>query len=132
MGRRAQLLTCEKRAQLQPEGYLERKAKIDRDAERIGQTIQDQMNLERTHASMEEAHTSVVLGMAVIGFTTITIDFAPIAFMIILFALPIHNIIKHQQPDEHGTNVYPTAYVGKWFSKSLPFDITRCTLQLIL
>lgn len=114
------------RAEKQLEGYRERVTKIDKDAERIGQTIQDQLNLKRTHASMKEAHTTVVLDMAVIGFTTITIVFALIAFMTSRFALPIHNINKHQKPDEHGTNVYPTAYVEKWFSKFLRFEGVGC------
>ena len=99
--------------------YRRRKDKIDADAERISQSIQDQLDLKRTNASMvdarrsqQDAHTSLLLSTAVIGFTIITIIFAPIAFMTSLFALPIDGIVKHQTGSVNGTSFFSTKYIG--------------------
>ncbi|KAI1766799.1 hypothetical protein GGR53DRAFT_464118 [Hypoxylon sp. FL1150] len=47
--------------------------KIDKDVERIAGVTQEQLNLKRTHASIRDARTGLVLSAAVIGFTVITI-----------------------------------------------------------
>ena len=109
-------------------GYRKRVAKIDRDAERIDNAINSALDLKRTHASiqdarasMQDAQSSLLLGWAVMGFTVITVLFAPIAFMTALFALPIDKLLKNQQ---NGTNaagdsvsVYPSGYVTWTFCK---------------
>jgi Mg2+ and Co2+ transporter CorA len=107
---------CMAKAHSQLERYRERVTKIDKDAERIEKTIQDQLTLKRTHASMKDARASVILGTAVIGFTIITIVFAPIAFIASLFALPISNLVKHQEK-VGDANVYPSSYVAGWFGE---------------
>jgi hypothetical protein len=107
------------KARSQLKRYRERVTKIDKDAERIEKTIQDQLTLKRTHASMQDARASIVLGTAVIGFTIITIIFAPIAFTASLFALPISNLIKHQEK-VGDTSVYPSSYVAGWFGEYHP------------
>ncbi|CAN9322090.1 unnamed protein product [Alternaria alternata] len=69
--------------------YMRRVEKIDGDADRIEKNIQDMLNLKRTHASIRDAHSSLILSTAVIGFTVITIVFTPLAFLTALFALKI-------------------------------------------
>ncbi|KAJ8128771.1 hypothetical protein O1611_g4864 [Lasiodiplodia mahajangana] len=108
--------------------YQERTRKIDRDAEMVERRIQDQLNLKRTYASIRDARTSVTLGIAVIGFTVITIIFAPLAFVTALFALPIDSLLQNQftfkgaqgsseAADElEPTRAYTTRYVGTWFA----------------
>lgn len=114
------------------EAYQERATKIDRDAERVEKRMQDQLNLKRTYASIRDARSSLTLGTAVIGFTVITIIFAPLAFVTALFALPIDSLLKKQVvfdekkdgseasdvaegPDP--TRAYTTRYVGTWFGE---------------
>jgi len=69
--------------------YKQRVRKIDGDAERIERAIQDMLNLKRTHSSINDAHSSLILSTAVIGFTVVTIVFAPLAFLTALFALKV-------------------------------------------
>ena len=100
----------------QLETYRDRIKKIDRDAARIEKIIQDQLNLKRTFATIRDTRTSLLLGTAVIGFTIVTLIFAPIAFMAALFAIPIDKIVKNQVKIGD-TNVFETSYIGKWFGK---------------
>lgn len=108
--------------------YQERVEEIERNAERIRGVIQEQLNLKRTHASIRDARTGLVLSAAVIGFTVITIIFAPLAFMTSLFALPLDSFLGNQyqfpgasgtdsDPDPGPTAVYTTQYIAKWFSE---------------
>ena len=76
--------------------YRERTRKIDGDAQRIDQVIQNKLNLKRTAASIEDAHQSVtearqskLLSIVVLGFAIITIIFTPISFLAALLALDI-------------------------------------------
>jgi hypothetical protein len=103
--------------------YRKRVIKIDNDTGRIEKTIQDQLNLKRTYASMHDAHAGVELGRAskylstaVIGFTIITIIFAPLAFMASVFALPIDTLNAHKTGDSQS---YSTAYLARWFGTCL-------------
>ncbi|KAI2603692.1 hypothetical protein GGR54DRAFT_458835 [Hypoxylon sp. NC1633] len=109
------------------ETYQKRVKKLSEDAKRISGRIQDQLNLKRTHASIREAHYSRVLGTAVIGFTVITIIFAPLSFMTSLFDLPIDVLLENQievdrssranpADDSQPTVAYSAAYVRKWFA----------------
>ncbi|RWA11181.1 hypothetical protein EKO27_g3936 [Xylaria grammica] len=102
--------------------YRERVDKIDANAERIEQRIQDRLNLRRTFTSIKDARASLMISTAVIGFTIITIIFAPLSFMTSLFALPIdilsQNQYKSAVASENGTDsttLYSTRYVGTWF-----------------
>lgn len=83
-------------AQKNLDQYRKRIGKINRDAERIEQVIQNKLNLRRTAASMEqanasisEAHDSKMLSLVVIGFTLVTIFFTPLSFLASLFALEV-------------------------------------------
>ncbi|KAI0098006.1 hypothetical protein GGR51DRAFT_566043 [Nemania sp. FL0031] len=98
--------------------YQTRVRKIDADAERVEKRIQDQLNLKRTHFSIKDARTSLLLGTAVIGFTVITVIFAPLAFMTALFALPIDILVRNQfsEGETEPTATYSTRYVGTWFT----------------
>ena len=76
--------------------YHKRTCKIDEDARRIDQVIQNKLNLKRTAASIEDAHQSVaearqskLLSIIVLGFAIITIIFTPISFLAALLALDI-------------------------------------------
>lgn len=103
-------------------GYRKRVAKIERDAERIDAMITGALDLKRTHASiqdarasLQDARSSLLLGWAVMGFTVITVIFAPIAFMTALFALPIDGLINNQKngTDAAGEplSMYTSGYV---------------------
>ncbi|KAL8916071.1 MAG: hypothetical protein Q9208_008725 [Pyrenodesmia sp. 3 TL-2023] len=77
-------------------GYRKRTQKIDGDAVRMQQKIQDTLNLKRTAASMDQANASIkeareskLLSLVVIGFTIITLIFTPLSFLASLFALNI-------------------------------------------
>ena len=70
--------------------------KIDADAERVEKAVQDKLDLKRTDASIKDAHSSLLLSTAVIGFTIITIIFAPLAFLTALFALNIDGFDRLQ------------------------------------
>ncbi|KAI1353015.1 hypothetical protein F5Y01DRAFT_73454 [Xylaria sp. FL0043] len=117
------------------EKYQKRVRKIDGDAERVEKRMQDQLNLKRTYASIDDARSSIRLGIAglilstaVIGFTVVTIIFAPLAFVTALFALPIDSLIRNQiqfngaggssdaEDGSQTTSVYTTRYVGTWFA----------------
>jgi hypothetical protein len=107
-------------AQVQLGQYEKRLHKIDSDAQRIEKRIQDQLNLKRTHASLQDTRTSLLLGTAVIGFTVITVIFTPLTFMTGLFSMPIDKLTKHKHEsssDTLGDAVYSSSYVGGWFSK---------------
>jgi len=113
------------------ERFLKRVKKIDGDAERVEKRIQDQLNLKRTHASINDTRTSLRLGTAVIGFTVVTVIFAPLAFMTALLALPIDIFVRNQvlfdgtngNSDTAGqadlTPTYTSGYVATWFGKPL-------------
>jgi hypothetical protein len=96
---------------------------MDRDAERIEASIKDQLELKRTHASMNDARSSLVLGVAVAGFTIVTIIFTPLSFMTSLLALPIDKFSAEQysfapnKTDNTTVRAYHSGDVGAWFSK---------------
>lgn len=108
--------------------YQKRAKKIDGDAERLEKRIQDQLNLKRTHVSIDDARTGLLLSTAVIGFTVVTVIFAPLAFMTALFALPIDILVRNQVSSDgtsgnsgtaeaaEPTATYTTRYVATWFA----------------
>ncbi|KAI0186440.1 hypothetical protein EV127DRAFT_514460 [Xylaria flabelliformis] len=104
------------------ETYQKRVNKLNADAARIEKRIQDQLNLKRTYASIKEARSARVLSAAVIGFTVVTIIFAPLSFMTSLFALPLDSLQRNQLSgtnlanNSEDTVVYSTRYVGTWFA----------------
>ena len=108
------------RPQRQFEKYKRRIAQLDEDADRVGQSISTRLELKSKHAGMQKAHATAVMSAAVFGFTIITIVFTPLSFMLSLFALPLELLqgyqINSRWPD---TGAYSTAYVGKWFGKTM-------------
>lgn len=102
------------------QAYLRQVDKIISDATRVGQTVQAQLDLMRTHASMQDTRNGLVLGVAVAGFTVVTIIFTPLAFVASLFALSIDKFVDNQYDLVTGTDstrVYRSAYIGKWFGE---------------
>jgi Mg2+ and Co2+ transporter CorA len=119
-----------KRSKIKLNNYQKQVDKIDGDAERVEKRIQDQLNLKRTHVSINDARTSLILGTAVIGFTVITVIFAPLAFMTALFALPLDILLTNQfqfggtgdnsdgiEGAQRNTAAYSTRYVATWFGE---------------
>ncbi|CAI9630206.1 unnamed protein product [Alternaria burnsii] len=96
--------------------YMRRVKKIDGDANRIEKSIQDMLNLKRTHASIRDAHSSLIVSTAVIGFTVITIVFTPLAFLTALFALKIDGFEKLQISGSDG--VFHSAKIGGIFAST--------------
>ena len=76
------------------EEYQARIKKINHDAERMEKSIQDKLELKRTNASIKDAHNSLLISMAVVGFTVVTVIFAPLAFLTALFALDVEGFDK--------------------------------------
>jgi hypothetical protein len=109
-------------------GYFERTEKIDRDAQRVAQVIQDKLNLKRTAANMEasaaslkaanagieEARQSKLLSFIVLGFTIVTLIFTPISFLAALFALDIDTFsgIKYSPAPTSTSTPTPTPTPG--------------------
>lgn len=99
-------------AQTSIQMYIDRTMKIDMDAARIEQAIQNKLNLRRTAASISEARQAKVLSLSVFGFTIITFIFTPLSFIASLLALDVDwfSNIKHQanatEIDGSGSEVY--------------------------
>ncbi|KAL8857857.1 MAG: hypothetical protein Q9178_005614 [Gyalolechia marmorata] len=74
--------------------YLDRIKKLSIDAERIEKSIQGKVELKRTNAGIKHAHNSLLVGMGVVGFTVITVIFAPLQFLTALFALDVEGFDK--------------------------------------
>ena len=132
--------------------YRERTRKIDEDAQRIDQVIQNKLNLKRTAASIEDAHQSVaearqskLLSIVVLGFAIITIIFTPISFLAALLALDIDTFdgIKYtpvstdtaNSIDSQASAVFSGKKMAGLFGKSLFSNntlITSCVRALTL
>ena len=130
--------------------YRERTRKIDEDARRIDQVIQNKLNLKRTAASIEDAHQSVaearqskLLSIVVLGFAIITIIFTPISFLAALLALDIDTFdgIKYtpvstdtaNSVDSQASAVFSGKKMAGLFGKSLFSNntlITSCVRAL--
>jgi hypothetical protein len=104
--------------------YEGRIKKIDGDTERIEKAVNDMLNLKRTYASIKDTHSSLLLSTAVIGFTVITIVFAPLAFLTGLFALKIDGFEKLHVNGSDPDSAYKSSYMGGIFS--------RCSLVRIV
>jgi signal transduction histidine kinase len=97
--------------------YEGRIKKIDGDTERIEKAVNDILNLKRIYASIKDTYSSLLLSTAVIGFTVITIVFAPLAFLTALFALKIDGFEKLQVNGSDPNSVYKSSYMGGIFSR---------------
>lgn len=105
--------------------YIKLTEKIDRDAERIEKAILDKLNLKRTHASIQDAHNSVILGAAVIGFTVVTIIFAPLSFLVGLFALPVDQFSGLQYKQAGNADTLKGKYLAAIFGIQLSWDVVH-------
>ncbi|KAI0399839.1 hypothetical protein F4802DRAFT_602577 [Xylaria palmicola] len=85
--------------------------KLDQEAERVEKNILVQLDLKQKHASLKETHTATVMSASIVGFTVITIIFAPLSFLTSLFALPIDQFSQNQNDGNYTTN-----YIGKWIA----------------
>ncbi|KAI0113960.1 hypothetical protein GGR51DRAFT_556457 [Nemania sp. FL0031] len=92
--------------------YKRRIEKLEQDAERVERNILTKLDLKQKHATIKEAHSTAVLSATVFGFTIITVIFAPLSFVIALFALPIDMFNEGKNGDKDG--VYSYHYIGKW------------------
>jgi hypothetical protein len=99
--------------------FRDRIKKINNDAERIDKTVHDRLNLKRAFASIQDARTSLLFSLAVIGFTVVTIIFAPLAFMTALFALPIDNFQKHKNGSGNDA-MFSSGFVAWTFGRCNP------------
>ncbi|KAH8646201.1 hypothetical protein BX600DRAFT_157723 [Xylariales sp. PMI_506] len=110
------------RARCELDKYKQRVARMDREVERSGQSISDQLDLVRTYASLRDSSFALILSVAVAGLTIITVIFTPLAFITALFALPIDGLVRNQyqvvDAADHTDNVraYRSGYIGTWFT----------------
>ncbi|KAI0379585.1 hypothetical protein F5Y04DRAFT_126082 [Hypomontagnella monticulosa] len=110
--------------------YQNRIKKIDRNAERMEKSIQDKLKLKRAHTKIKDAHNSLILSMAVVGFTVITVIFAPLSFLTALFALEVQGFdnlkVTESLLDGSPTRVYSSGKLAGIFvgSEILTFAIT--------
>ncbi|KAI0861352.1 hypothetical protein F4860DRAFT_177526 [Xylaria cubensis] len=93
--------------------YRRRITKLEEDAERVERNITTKLDLKQKHAAMREAHSTAIISAAVLGFTIITIIFAPLSFIAALFALPIDEFNKGKMGNDKD-GVYSSAYIGRW------------------
>lgn len=111
------------RPQAQFEQFKRRMAQLDEDAARVEASITVFLDMRAKHASMNEAHSTAVMSVAVSGFTIVTVLFTPLSFMTSLFALPITTFqaqqVKSSWGGEDAPGTYQTRYVGAWFGKHI-------------
>jgi hypothetical protein len=138
--------------------YQRRIKKIDSDAERIEKNVQDLLNLKRTYASVQDSHAGVLLSVAAIGFAIVTVIFAPLAFLVGLFALNLQGFDRlrirqgngQQRPGGNNVNgagsgddlsanigsnngpVFDSGKMAGIFSKSIYFHFTALQVRMTL
>lgn len=96
--------------------YYRRIAQLDEDAQRVERSVTAMLDLKSKHATIREAHTSAIMGAAVVGFTIVTIIFTPLSYMATLFALPI-NTLQDKQDNSKFTDqagAYKSSYFARW------------------
>lgn len=112
--------------------------KIEKDAQRIQNMIQAQLGLKSNYAALKESHNSTILGIAVFGFTIVTIIFTPLSFLAALFALSIDRLENNKSSDTfngtfsgtrsshfdgvYSSGVYSTSYIGKYMGKNFHYS----------
>lgn len=115
------LLSITTRPQAQLPKFLRRIEKIDKDAERVQNSIITQLGLKTDHASLKESRNSTYLSTSVIGFTIVTLVFTPLSFLCSLFALPAVRFQQNQLNNTGSINDesygYSNSYLGRWMGK---------------
>jgi hypothetical protein len=131
--------------------YQKRIKKIDGDAERVEKNVQDLLNLKRIYASVQDSHAGVLLSVAAIGFAIVTVIFAPLAFLVGLFALNLQGFDRlrvRQGNGEQGPGgacgalsgnigsnngpVFDSVKLVGIFSKSIYFHFTALQVRMTL
>lgn len=102
--------------------YQQRVTKIREDAGRVETAVQDQLELRKTYASVKDAHNSLILSAAVIGFTVITIIFAPLAFLTALFAMKMDSFHRLRRNATDPDGEFKSGLIAAIFSE---FSIAR-------
>lgn len=107
--------------QSQFEKFKKEIERLEQNADRVASSVTVNLDLKQKHASFKEAHSTAIMSAAVFGFTLITIIFAPLSFVLALFALPIDRFQDRQEAsrwtDQAG--MYSTNYIGKWIGEYL-------------
>ncbi|KAI1133285.1 hypothetical protein F5Y10DRAFT_228685 [Nemania abortiva] len=109
--------------------YRRRIAKLEEDSERVERNISTKLDLKQKHAAMKEAHSAAILSTAVAGFTVITVIFAPLSFVVALFALPIDKFNDGKDGGQKD-GVYSSNYIGKWSAATELVSITVTLLAM--
>lgn len=109
------------RCQRMLDSYLKRIEKINKDADLVEKSVQDQLELKRSFAAMRDANASLAVAISVIGFTVVTIIFTPLSFITGLYQLPLKSLAEKKVTiitgpgDDDNERVYPGELVAKWF-----------------
>jgi hypothetical protein len=74
------------------------------------------LDFKSKHAGLRESHYSFIISAAVVGFTIVTIIFAPLSFMTALLAVPIDTFQTSQTAStlNNGSPFYLSGFVNKW------------------
>ncbi|KAI0860004.1 hypothetical protein F4860DRAFT_233158 [Xylaria cubensis] len=107
--------------------YRRRIAKLEQDAERVERDVSTQLDLKQKHATMKESHSLAVLSATVFGFTIITVIFAPLSFVVALFALPIDKFNEGKYGNDK-EGAYSSDYIGKW---SVATELVSISITLV-
>ncbi|KAI1113525.1 ankyrin repeat-containing domain protein [Nemania sp. NC0429] len=106
--------------------YRKRFQKLDEDTQRVEKHILVQLDLKQKHAAINRAHTTTVMSAAIVGFTVVTIIFAPLTFITSLFALPIHGFQSQTEGE------YTTDYIGTWMATGEILNLAATTILILL
>ncbi|KAJ8119294.1 hypothetical protein ONZ43_g3724 [Nemania bipapillata] len=109
--------------------YRQQIAKLEEDAERVERDVSIQLDLKQKHATMKEAHSVAILSATVFGFTIITVIFAPLSFIVALFALPI-DLFNEGKDGNTQDGVYSSKYIGKWSAATELVSISVTVLAM--
>ncbi|KAI0186038.1 hypothetical protein EV127DRAFT_514720 [Xylaria flabelliformis] len=113
--------------------YRRRIAKLEQDAERVERDVSTQLDLKQKHATIKESHSLAVLSATVFGFTIITVIFAPLSFVVALFALPIDKFNEGKYGNDK-EGAYSSDYISKWSAATelVSISITLVTMWAAL
>jgi len=85
--------------------YLQKPTKrierLDKDAERVQALIPQILDLKRSYVAMKESLWTAVTGVAILGFTVVTIIFTPLLFVVALLAVPGDTLLMGKHDHKH-------------------------------
>jgi hypothetical protein len=106
--------------------------KIHKDTDHVEKTIYSFLGLQCAYTNLEDTQNSTLVSLAALAFAIMTVIFTPLSFMTSLFALPIQEILKHQQatgsPDIP-SQAFDSKYVGGHIGT---FSLLEITVRFIL